>query len=157
MQIAVFPAFSWTTAAGTRPQLALEEGESTCFYHPDKRAVVPCDTCGRFLCALCDIELHGKHLCPACIAPGKAESGIGYLERGRPRYDQMVWSMLILPLPFCGMAAPLTATAALVLAIWKWGAPGSLVARTRLRLGVGMATAVVELAFSAWLWSRVFK
>ena len=34
----------------------LSEGESSCFYHPNKRAVVPCDQCGRFLCTLCRVD-----------------------------------------------------------------------------------------------------
>ena len=40
------------------------EGDATCFYHSRKKAVTPCDNCGRFLCALCEIEFRGERWCP---------------------------------------------------------------------------------------------
>jgi hypothetical protein len=43
------------------------EGEATCFQHPTKRAAVPCDSCGRFLCTLCQFAIGNQNLCPSCI------------------------------------------------------------------------------------------
>ena len=156
LEFTVFPALRRGAVAGQAPQLVLEAGEAACFYHAEKRAVVPCDACGRFLCALCDVELHGKHFCPACLESGRKKPGTVPLERGRTRYDQIAWSLLILPLPLCMVVAPITATAALVIALWKFRAPLSLVANTRLRLIFAMVLAVIELAATGLLWGRVF-
>jgi hypothetical protein len=130
----------------------MEEGESACFYHAEKRAVVPCDQCGRFLCSLCNIELDGKHFCPACLETARNKGNIRVLERGRTRYDQIVWSLLIVPLPLCTMAAPITASVALALALWHWRSAPSLVANTRLRLVLALVLGVMELGAAIWFW-----
>src|SRR5438128_1733856 len=70
LQVEIFSAFFRPLAQGRPGETLLVETESSCFYHPQKKAVVPCDACGRFLCALCDCELQGKHFCPACLETG---------------------------------------------------------------------------------------
>src|SRR5438093_9185003 len=67
LQVEVFPAFFRRNTPGESGEIVLVEGESTCFYHAGKKAVLPCHGCGRFLCALCDCELNGEHFCPACL------------------------------------------------------------------------------------------
>lgn len=63
----VFPAFGRPVPRGRTPEALASPGDAGCFYHPGKKAVVPCDDCGRFLCALCDLEPgDGRHVCPAC-------------------------------------------------------------------------------------------
>jgi hypothetical protein len=156
LQVVAFPALYHSPSAGASAQLILTEGEAACFYHPEKRAVAPCDHCGRFLCALCDVGLEGKHFCPSCLEAGTKKGKMQFLERGRTRYDQVVWSLLILPVVVCWPATPLTAATALVVAIWKWRAPGSLVANTKLQLGLAMGLAVLELGASAVFWGLVY-
>src|SRR5271167_2935315 len=62
--IEVYPAMFHLVSSGGAGEKIVSSEEAACFYHPHKRAFVPCDNCGRFLCALCDVELHGQHLCP---------------------------------------------------------------------------------------------
>src|SRR3954470_7399428 len=70
LRISVFPPlFTQSTPAESAGNRAME-GEATCFFHPEKRAERPCDRCGRFLCALCDLPLGARHLCPACLKSG---------------------------------------------------------------------------------------
>src|SRR5262245_16998397 len=70
LQVEVFPAlFRRPVNAGTG-EITLLEAEAACFFHANKKAVVPCHGCGRFLCALCDCELNGDHFCPACLETG---------------------------------------------------------------------------------------
>jgi hypothetical protein len=128
------------------------EGESGCFYHPQKRAVVPCDLCGRFLCAVCDLEFGGQHMCPQCLDSGAKRGRLQSLERQRTRWDQIVVSTLFVPLIFCWVFLPLTCLAALVMIVWKWNAPPSLVSNTRLFLILGAALAVLELAGGVIGW-----
>ena len=87
---------------------------------------------------------------------GRNKPGSIPLERGRTRYDQIVWSLLILPVPLCMLVAPVTAAAAFVLSLWKWRAPPSLVANTRLRFILGMVMALIELGASALIWGGMF-
>ena len=68
----VFPALLRRAPEVILAERILDPGQAACFYHPHKTAHVPCDACGRFICALCDVELHGQHLCPPCIETGAA-------------------------------------------------------------------------------------
>jgi hypothetical protein len=155
-EVVLFPAFHRAPAPGAAPQAILAAGEAACFYHAEKRAVVPCDACGRFLCALCDVKLGEQHFCPACLQSGREASHLAPVERGRVRYDQIVWSLVVVPVPLCFLMSPLTATGALGLALWKWKAPPSLVVNTRARLVTGMLLAVLEIATVTWVWSSFF-
>lgn len=71
LQIEVFPALFRGRSVGQSGETIMIEGEASCFYHPQKKAVLPCQGCGRFLCALCDCEFNGQHFCPACWKPEK--------------------------------------------------------------------------------------
>src|SRR5678815_2855123 len=53
LQIEVFPALFRRFTPGRAGETIIEESDASCFYHPQKKAVVPCEGCGRFLCALC--------------------------------------------------------------------------------------------------------
>ncbi len=54
---------------------ALSE-QATCFFHPDKAFQACCQRCGRFVCALCDLQLGAEHVCPTCFERGRADSGV---------------------------------------------------------------------------------
>src|SRR5437763_12452377 len=92
LQVEIFPALFRRAAAGRDGEAVLVETESTCFYHPQKKAVLPCEACGRFLCVLCDCELHGKHYCPACLEVGRKKRKIKSLETERTLYDSLALS-----------------------------------------------------------------
>lgn len=49
--------------------------QATCFFHPDKAFQACCQRCGRFVCALCDLQLGAEHVCPTCFERGRAGSG----------------------------------------------------------------------------------
>jgi hypothetical protein len=156
LTVLVFPAMTRVANSVPTAQAVLEESEAACFYHADKRAVIPCSACGRFLCSLCDVELHGSHFCPGCLEIGTRKGRLPSLERSRTRYDRIVWTLLIVPLPLCLLAAPFTALAAVVLVFWKWRAPPSIVVNTRLRLALGGVLALVELAVVSAFWVMAF-
>ena len=56
------------------PAVALSD-QATCFFHPEKAFQACCQRCGRFVCALCDLQLGSEHVCPACFERGRADSG----------------------------------------------------------------------------------
>jgi hypothetical protein len=49
--------------------------QATCFFHPDKAFQACCQRCGRFVCALCDLQLGAEHVCPACFERGSSAPG----------------------------------------------------------------------------------
>src|SRR5881396_3173552 len=120
LQVEIFPAFFKRIAPGRQGESVMVEVESSCFYHPQKKAVVPCEACGRFLCALCDVELDGKHLCPACLESGKKKKTIHSLEDMRMLYNRQALVLAVLPLFITGLAA-------IYVAARYWKAPTSLV------------------------------
>jgi len=150
LQIEVFPALFRVTAPGQTGEIVMLEGESSCFYHPHKKAVAPCEGCGRFVCALCDCELNGRRFCPACLEAGKIKGKIKSLENYRVLYDTIALWLAIAPaitLIFW-FTTIVTAPAALLIAIRFWNAPRSVVHRSKIRYVIAIILAVIQIA--AW-------
>lgn len=145
LQVEVFPALFRRHQPGQSGETILVESEAGCFYHPQKKAILPCQGCGRFLCALCDCELKGQHFCPACLEAGKTRGKIKNLENQRTLYDSIALALAIYPLLifyFTVVTAPLT----LYVAIRYWNAPRSLVHRTKIRYLAAIVLALLQLA-----------
>jgi hypothetical protein len=145
IQIEVFPAVFRRAAPGRQPDAVLLEGESGCFYHPQKKAVVPCQACGRFLCALCDCALHGEHLCPGCLEAGRKKGKIARLQDQRTLYDNLALALAILPLLvfyFTIVTAPMS----IYIALRYWNAPSSLLRRTKIRFVLAILLSSLQLA-----------
>lgn len=70
LQICLWPVVRQKTSAAT----ALSD-QATCFFHPDKAYQACCQLCGRFVCALCDLQLGAEHVCPTCFERGRDDSG----------------------------------------------------------------------------------
>lgn len=145
LRVEIFPALFRRPTPGRAGEALLVEGEASCFYHPDKKAVVPCEACGRFLCALCDCALLGQHLCPACLETGRTKGRIERLENERTLYDHAALSLACYPLLIPYFTA-ITAPMALFVALRHWNAPRSLVHRTKWRLVAAIVIATLEIA-----------
>jgi len=145
LEVAVFPAFNRSLQPGQSGQALVDESESGCFYHPQKRAVVPCSACGRFLCALCDLELNGQHLCPPCLSGSQRKGKMPELERERILYDNVALIMAVAPIaifPFTFLTAP----AAVIMAIMWWKKPASILPRTRIRFIFAITIGLLQIA-----------
>jgi len=70
LQIRTWPVVRQNTNAA----VALSD-QATCFFHPDKAFQACCQRCGRFVCALCDLQLGAEHVCPTCFERGRGNSG----------------------------------------------------------------------------------
>jgi hypothetical protein len=90
LQIRVWPIVRQNTTAAT----ALSD-QATCFFHPDKVFQACCQRCGRFVCALCDLQLGAEHVCPACFERGRAGSEAGKAEW---RYRDVLYDSIALTL-----------------------------------------------------------
>ncbi|EEF60996.1 hypothetical protein [Pedosphaera parvula] len=146
IQVQVFPALFRRAFEGKEAETIIEETEASCFYHPEKRAALPCDACGRFLCALCDCELNGQHLCPGCLESGKTKGKIKSLENHRTRYDSLALLLSLAPLTLCGLYVSfITAGLSLFVAIRYWNSPTSIVRRSKIRYILAIVISTLTL------------
>jgi len=151
-EVTVFPAFVRPPAVADTGERLQAEGEASCFYHPQKRAVLACDRCGRFLCALCDISFRHEHVCPGCLETARTRKKSPDLENRRMLYDEIALGLAIVPLLFFWISL-LTAPVALYYVIRYWRAPTSLLPRwSKTRFVCAGLLALLQLA----VWCFVF-
>jgi hypothetical protein len=149
----VFPALFRDQRTASAPALVAQEGEAACFYHPAKKAVAPCDQCGRFLCALCQVDFLGAHWCPGCIENNRRKGKLAQLDNSRTLYDGVALALAFYPLLLIWPTI-LTAPAALWLTAKYWRAPLSLAPRSRWRFYAAALIAVLQIG--AWIWLALF-
>ena len=143
VEVRVFPAIQ-NDGPGARPQAILGAEEAGCYYHPNNRAVTPCDNCGRFLCALCDLPLDGKHLCPHCVETGVRSNKLAAADTQRTHYDSLALALATWPMLLFYFSL-FTAPIALYYVIRYWKLPQSVLPRTRTRFVVAGLLAVMQL------------
>ncbi len=153
LSVEVFPALFRPLAAGAAGEAIVAEGESSCFYHPQKRAILPCEWCGRFLCALCDLDLNGEHICPVCLERGRKKGRLANLDNQRTLHDQIALSLAVWPMLVFYFTV-LTAPIALFVALRHWSSPGSIVRPSRVRLV--LAILISSLQILGWVALVVF-
>lgn len=142
--VEVFPALLRPSQRGPLPQTIVAEGEAGCFYHPEKRAAAHCQACGRFLCALCDVDLSGTHFCPACLEQRRRQGALHVFDSRRTLYDGAALTLAVAPL-LIWPATLVTAPAAIGLALYGWRKPGSLVPRTRVRALLAILMGLLQM------------
>ena len=147
----VFPALFRPATAGQSAENLLSDEDASCFYHPAKKAVVPCGRCGRFLCTLCDIDLGGnRHFCPGCVeaarqSEGKNPQAVALPVQRRVNHDQLALFLALAPLLVFYFTL-LTAPVALFLAIRYWNEPRrALIPRSRVRVVFAALFALLEI------------
>jgi hypothetical protein len=146
------------------------DGEAVCFFHPENRAALSCDRCGRFICAVCDMPLGTRHLCPTCLS-----SGLGGEKLPELVVSRFVWSqtalligllpLLVFPLVWPGLIV--TGPAAIFCALFGWKRPGSLPRGRRHWLAVlGLVCGLLQLTIwfgflfllsNSSFWAQTFR
>ena len=141
----VFPALYREIPPGQVGHRLELDKEAACFYHSQKKAVIPCSACGRFVCALCDVAINGQHLCPACFEKGKSNRKIKSLENQRTCYDTLallVATVSMLIYWFTIFTAPLV----IYLTVRHWNSPTSIIPRTKIRFVLAFIIASLQIA-----------
>ncbi len=147
----LFPEAVNDTEAVRESENLMIRDDAGCFYHPTKQAVIACDACGRFLCALCDVEMDGEHICFSCISAGKEKKTIKNLENSRFLYDALAVRLALFPVvlfPFWFFSL-ITAPAGLYISIRHWNSMSSIVPR-RKKLRFVVAILVSAMQIAAW-------
>lgn len=129
----MFPAAIRRTDDDKHAQSKMMEDDAGCFFHPSKKAVITCSSCGRFLCSLCDVEMDGYHICFSCMESGHNKQEITTHETYRVLYDSMALKLSLLPIVtviflwFSFITAPI----ALFIALKHWKKEKSIAPRGR--------------------------
>ncbi len=148
LTVEVFPALFRTAAKVDVGTLA--EDEAGCYEHPNKRAVALCNSCGRFLCGLCEVEVGGNTWCPECLGTDSSlRPKLPALETHRTLYDSMALALATWPVFIFFYACVFTAPAALYVAVRYWKAPSSLVPRNKWRFVAAILIALTQLGLMA--------
>jgi hypothetical protein len=144
LRLTLFPAL-FRPAPQIDPQsLLTAEGDATSFEHTTKRAVAVCHKCGRFLCALCEVQIAGQVWCPSCLIPANSPSPIQALEKRRTLFDSIALALATLPAMLI-YPAFLAAPTAVYLSIRYWKKPSSIVPRGKWRFVLALLFALAEL------------
>ncbi|MHC1725496.1 MAG: hypothetical protein AB9866_05700 [Syntrophobacteraceae bacterium] len=155
LQAAVFPALFRGTGPVDLGDSLYAEDEASCFYHPEKRAAVLCEGCGRFLCSLCEIPMAGGKLCPACVESGRNQGRLTELVTKRTLYDQIALSLAIWPLLLMFYITFITAPMAIYVALRYWKAPTSILPRSRIRSIAALILALLQVG--GWTGILLYK
>ena len=154
----VFPAF-WKIPADLsgRAQQA-GEGEAVCFFHPENRAAVSCEKCGRFVCSVCECTVGTRHLCPSCLSSGLAGEKLPELIPWRFVWADAALFTGIMPLVLGIFMWPFlifSGAVAIFLALFGWKRPGSLPrGRRRWAAIVGIVGGALQIAI--WITVAIF-
>jgi hypothetical protein len=140
-----FPALYKFVSEGAPAETLLVDSEASCYYHPDKKAVIPCSICGRFLCALCDVEFNEKHLCISCLESSRKNKKVRNLENHRVLYDSIALWISIIPMLVFYFTI-ITAPFAIFMVFRYWKAPSSIIPRTKLRFIVAFIFSGAQIA-----------
>jgi hypothetical protein len=148
VRVWTFPAFGRSVPVGALAENVVTPDEAGCFYHPEKRAATTCESCGRFLCSVCDCEIARRHLCPACIDAGRTKGQIRQLENRRMRWDSIALALAIIPVLFF-YATLVTAPAGIYLVIRYWNDPTQILPLSRVRFTIAFLLCAAQLL--GWL------
>jgi len=140
----VYPALFRKIPSGHTGDPLQAEKEAGCFYHPAKKATITCSACGRFLCALCDVEFNNRHLCPVCLEKGKTKRKIKNLENHRICYDKIALVIALLSM-FLIWPTIITAPIVIFMVIRYWRAPGSIIPRGKIRFILAFGIACLQI------------
>ncbi|MFN0105260.1 MAG: hypothetical protein ACKV2U_24635 [Bryobacteraceae bacterium] len=126
------------------PERVVTDGEASCYNHAANRALAACDACGRFLCALCDIDTARGHICPACFERNESAA-----LHERVNYDSIALALVTLPMLLCWLPV-VTTPAALFFAFRFWRAPSPVFPRSRWRLWLTVIVAALQIGLVGW-------
>ncbi len=138
------------------------EGEAACFYSPGRKATQTCGHCGVLISDVWAAQWGRETICLKCLEHLSAQAKDQRFESQRRLWDNITLALACVPLTgFLWFFAFVTAPAALLVGLWHWNSPRSLVPRSRWRLVLGLLLAVAQIGFGLFLilglWFGRFK
>jgi hypothetical protein len=108
---------AWPVATQNTNIAAAMPEQATCFFHPEKAFQACCQRCGRFVCALCDLQLGSEHVCPTCFDRGRADTGLNG-GKAEWRHRDVLYDSIALSIGWIWIIVWPSITAALPIAIY---------------------------------------
>ena len=146
----VFRAWWTPTSLGAPSFERAMDGEAVCFFHPANRAALPCDSCGRFLCTVCDMPVGSRHLCPVCLSKGLGKEKLPEIIPRRFLWSRTSLLLGVFPILLAIFLWPVlfvTGGTAMIVALVGWKRPGSLVfGRQRWGAIAGLVLGLIQVA-----------
>lgn len=127
VELETFPAQWRKVQPGRAGELVTGE-EAACFVHTDRRAEAACDSCGRFMCALCEVRVGDQRICVACLESGRRAGKLVQVERSRTVFELLAMRVALFGL-LLGPFGPAAGLSAIVLAMIGLLRPASLTGR----------------------------
>lgn len=131
----------------------LETGEASCFFHPERQAVVPCSHCGRFLCNLCRVDWSGSSLCISCLDAFQKAPRSSFLSASRFHFDSLALALATVPSLIISPSI-VTAPMALGLTLFTFRRQTSITPRSKWRFIVAGVLALAQIV--GWVWLVVY-
>ncbi len=150
-RLVLFPALAAPRRRKQQPEPLIDSEASSCLYHPDYKASSICNSCGAFICQLCEIHLQNEPICPACLERQSLGDKNRILKKNHYLWDNISLALaLFVPASLALWFLSLfTAPCALYLAIRHWKDPGLLRKPSKLRLALAALLALLQIA--AWI------
>jgi uncharacterized paraquat-inducible protein A len=146
IRVDVYPAMFTRPKTGVSGDTLHALDEASCFYHSEKQAVTYCSRCGRFLCALCDLEFGQEHLCTKCFETNQEKQVVSGFDNYRVLYDNVALFLVAFSLiPVFWFFSFLTAPAALFVVVRHWKTPLSIIPRSKIRFIVAFLLSSAQL------------
>lgn len=149
VEAAVFPRLFGNAGDETGRQAL--DFEATCYYHEQKRAERVCDSCGVFMCGVCDTPVGDARVCPRCVERDIREQTSTRFVHQRLHYDSVALLLAVLSIlflfPFYCLfpLGLLAATLAIVLSVYYWRKSLSLLPRRRWRFVLAVLLGTLNL------------
>lgn len=146
-RVVMFPALANPRRKKHQPEPLAGSSESSCLYHPEYKASSICNTCGAFVCQLCEIHLQDDPICPACLERQTLGGKNRILKK-----NHYLWDNISLALAFFVPASLalwfmslFSAPYALFLAVRHWKDPGLLRKPSKLRMSLAALLALAQI------------
>lgn len=152
----VYPAFQQTVDPVQTGRRKTFEDESSCFFHPSKQAQTVCQSCGRYVCGLCETVFENQVLCPDCLGSAHDDQSMTTLVNRRVCHDSIALMISVVPILMWPLTV-LTAPAAIIYAGRYWNAEGSLVRRGKVRFILAILFALLQIVGWVFLFIEISK
>jgi hypothetical protein len=148
VRTSLFPALlsQGKTAAPPLPEAPPQEGEATCFYNPARRATGECGHCGVLISSLWAAQWGSGTVCLKCLDHLRSAQKDSRFEGKRTMWDNVTLGLALMPFSLVlYFTAFITAPAAVILGLWHWKKPRSMVPRGPWRMVVGLLLALAQV------------
>ena len=153
--IHLFPAYIKTQEIA-EAEVAMEDGQATCFFHPHLPATAICEVSGRMICNLCTTEFEGKTVSFEALKSLVSVQGKDAKSNVVTKWDSIALALAVLPMIFW-IFTIFTAPIALGICIVKYRkGPTGIIPRPRWRYWVAGLVSLAQIVYWVLLFTGLY-